>query len=451
MRQAHTTEPRRFKKRYIVYGLLLVLLVWITVFRISARSRLNRRLRALGEAGYALSLSELDERYVLPAGAENAAEYYLAAFSAYGEPNDEEKELLPWVGRAKRPARTEPVNEATQQATEAFLAENAEALTLLREAAALEHAQYAMDLSQGADMVMPWLKDVRRSAFLLSLEGLDACVQNDPNRALESVRATLALAQSVDCPVIICRLVQIAVRALTCRNIEQLVNRVALTDEQLQTLGQWLQAGADEDGYRQALIGERCFGLQRFGAPGSISSDMGEGKILSAILVPMKILGLHDRDKLSYLDLMQDYIDALDLPLTERLAEFEAVEEDFRKGSRVHLLTQLIMPALKRSYQIEIRHVADRRVAHTALAVERYRLAQGKLPQTLNELVPAYLDAVPVDPFDGQALRYKLLAKGYVVYSVGEDEIDDGGAERQKDKRRQDDSPIWDTTFIVER
>ena len=131
MMQRDITEPRRFKIRYVFFGLLLLLLAWFAVFRISAYSKLNRRLRELSEAGYALSLAELEERYVLPNGVENAADYYLDAFSHYSEPNDEAKELLPWVGRAKKPARTEPVNEAAQQATEAFLAENAETLTLL--------------------------------------------------------------------------------------------------------------------------------------------------------------------------------------------------------------------------------------------------------------------------------------------------------------------------------
>lgn len=450
MTQGRTVGPKRFKIRYIFYGLLLVLLGWFVFFRISVRSSLNRRLDELSDAGYALTCTELDERYVLPDGVENAADYYLTAFSRYAEPNAEAKELLPWVGRAEKPSRTEPMGEAMRQAIMTFISGNAKTLTLLYEAAALEHSRYPMDFSQGPDMTTPWRKDVRSSAFLLSLDGLAACAQDDPNRALESVHATLALAQSVNCPLLINRLIQIAIRALACRNVEQLVNRVTLTDEQLQTLGQWLKTYSDQDGYRQALIGERCFGLLYFRRPGGIPSDMGGGWILSALLVPMKIVGLHDRDVLSYVNLMQDYIDALDLPLHQGLAVYEAVAEDLASGTRGGLLTKILMPALKRTYQLELRHVADRRVARTALALERCRLVLGKLPQTLDELVPAYLDAVPVDPFDGQALRYKLLTKGYVVYSIGEDGIDDGGAERQRENRRPDGTPIWDTTFVVE-
>lgn len=65
-------------------------------------------------------------------------------------------------------------------------------------------------------------------------------------------------------------------------------------------------------------------------------------------------------------------------------------------------------------------------LACLALTIERYRNDIGELPSSLNELVPEYLDSVPLDPFDGEAVRYKRLDKGYVVYSVGDDKKDDG-------------------------
>jgi hypothetical protein len=72
--------------------------------------------------------------------------------------------------------------------------------------------------------------------------------------------------------------------------------------------------------------------------------------------------------------------------------------------------------------------LAELRTARTAMAIERYRLAHGTLPADLNALVPKYLGAVPIDPFDGKLLRYKKKApKGYIVYSVGFDRQDDNG------------------------
>ena len=76
-------------------------------------------------------------------------------------------------------------------------------------------------------------------------------------------------------------------------------------------------------------------------------------------------------------------------------------------------------------------------------------LAAGKLPDTLAELIPTYLDAVPEDPFDCKELRYKKLETGFVVYSVGEDGNDDGGKGKSR-KRSGADVPS-DVTFIVHR
>jgi hypothetical protein len=89
------------------------------------------------------------------------------------------------------------------------------------------------------------------------------------------------------------------------------------------------------------------------------------------------------------------------------------------------------------------------RETQAALAVERYRLVNGKLPNQLSDLVPTFLPAVPSDPFDGKPLRYKTLTIGYVVYSVGDDRQDNGGVE--KDSKGVSYVPGTDITFTVER
>jgi hypothetical protein len=63
-----------------------------------------------------------------------------------------------------------------------------------------------------------------------------------------------------------------------------------------------------------------------------------------------------------------------------------------------------------------------------ALAAERFRRDFGRWPTTLDELVPKYVIAVPRDPHDLQPLRLARRPDGIVIYSVGQDEIDDGGA-----------------------
>jgi len=48
----------------------------------------------------------------------------------------------------------------------------------------------------------------------------------------------------------------------------------------------------------------------------------------------------------------------------------------------------------------------------------------------LTALTPVYLTATPLDPFDGQPLRYRKQGDGYVLYSIGSDLNDDSGARK---------------------
>jgi hypothetical protein len=62
-----------------------------------------------------------------------------------------------------------------------------------------------------------------------------------------------------------------------------------------------------------------------------------------------------------------------------------------------------------------------------AVAIKAYeKQHNGALPETLDALVPNYLDRLPIDYFDGQALRYSRERQW--LYSVGADGKDDGGS-----------------------
>ncbi len=68
-------------------------------------------------------------------------------------------------------------------------------------------------------------------------------------------------------------------------------------------------------------------------------------------------------------------------------------------------------------------------LARTALAVERFRGATGRLPERLEELVPEWLDEVPADYWNhGKPLAYHVREDGeFVVYTLAENRRDDNG------------------------
>ena len=61
------------------------------------------------------------------------------------------------------------------------------------------------------------------------------------------------------------------------------------------------------------------------------------------------------------------------------------------------------------------------------LALEIYRQSTGDYPTRFDDLVPELLPTLPIDPFDGQPLRYESAGPGYRFYSIGPDLIDSRG------------------------
>ena len=70
-----------------------------------------------------------------------------------------------------------------------------------------------------------------------------------------------------------------------------------------------------------------------------------------------------------------------------------------------------------------------RRIAATAVALERYRLRHGEYPASLEQLTPDFLAlGCSLILMDGKPLRYRRQNDGtFLLYSVGVDGADDGG------------------------
>ena len=64
------------------------------------------------------------------------------------------------------------------------------------------------------------------------------------------------------------------------------------------------------------------------------------------------------------------------------------------------------------------------------IALKAYKVENGRLPEKIEDLVPEYLKALPLDEFDGKPLRYSREKQ--VVYSVGKDGKDSGGMTKEE-------------------
>lgn len=442
-----TDRKRRVRWWHIPVFILLALIVAFGVFRIVVRAKINNRLDAIRAAGYPATTEELDAWYTIPPFADNAAEYIAVAVSRVTIPTGDDANGIPLFSSKPLPSRHERLDDRTRSATAAILAENAEAIKLLDEGLSIPDCHYPVNLAQDNAMQDVDLQRQRRTTHLLILAAIARADQGDPNAAVEMLLTSYKLANTVgEIPMIIAELVAQADRALTTQGLEQVINRTPLTGDQLAQIDAVLLEGHDPNSFVRALAGERCFGLSMARNPAAYGRD----NVSINVAEILKGLGVIDLSLVRYLDRMAEAIEIAKRQPWERQKAIKAADARYESSGLAPALNWL-STSHARLVTLSLRGTANALVARAAVALERYRLATGRLPQDLEDLVPTYLETVPIDPFDGRPLRYERHDPGYVVYSVGPDETDDNGTEHQTRPRgRREDLP-YDVTFIVER
>jgi hypothetical protein len=98
------------------------------------------------------------------------------------------------------------------------------------------------------------------------------------------------------------------------------------------------------------------------------------------------------------------------------------------KSTPMNVIAKMVLPALNAAARRFAREQISVDLARTACALERYRLAHGEYPESLDALVPQFIGKLPHDIIGGQPLHYRRTSNGqFVLYSVGWNEKDDGG------------------------
>jgi hypothetical protein len=132
-----------------------------------------------------------------------------------------------------------------------------------------------------------------------------------------------------------------------------------------------------------------------------------------------------------------------------RLAQDGSLEVRFDDPSspfylpRICFMSRGSLPAYSKIRVMEAVMDAKTDLARTAIALEIYRIEKGSYPDNLAALVPGILEKVPEDLFNGKPLLYKLRGGDYLLYSVGPNRTDEGGAQTRDTSHYQDGDLIW--------
>ncbi len=410
----------------LVIVVAVVVATWVGL-RLHWKARLRAEIAAVRLGGWPATREEVDRLYAIPAGTENAAGIYLEAVAAQVQSDGGSQAVAPSISSViVAPYLFEPLDPNTAALIADYLEDNKAALELLHRAACIEHCRYPGKV--GTQPFQNHIREITDAGQPLILEAYWSAYQGQAEPATAALESAWALADSLDGRQdLIHYLAGSSLRSKVANALQWVLGRTSLPDQCLQRLYRRVAATQCEV-MAAALAAERASLLENFSLAESQRSgrDSGWFGLHPDLVGPYFLLGLADRDLVKTLELYRQVIEFAGLPLDER-SRSGSLDRSMSSVPRTCVLAHAYAGYIGQYPRREAAAAAVVRSIQVGLAVERFRLAGGSLPADLEALVPAYLAAVPKDPFDGKPLRYLRQDQGYRVYSLGYDLADNHG------------------------
>jgi tetratricopeptide (TPR) repeat protein len=324
------------------------------------------------------------------------------------------------------------------------------AIEELRQAAQLPDSRFPTDYATDdpAEILLPYLASLKRCSQVLQLRALAELQNNQSDKASEDVKLMLRLADSVhNEPFIITHLVRFVMVQFALQPIYEGLANHQWSDAQLAEMDSELASLDFLADYKHSINGERAANVRIIGWIGrnqgqlqTFMGDMGNGKQnTQSIEFYVAVLHLMPRGWFYQNDINLAKLDGLwlkgavdDEQQTVSPGALTSPENKVIHAIRYHgpynFLTAILAPQLGTFAKRAAYAQNAVNLARVAIALERYRLANGGYPASLDALSPHYLPEVPHDVIGGQPLHYRATQDGlFVLYSIGWNERDDGG------------------------
>jgi len=324
------------------------------------------------------------------------------------------------------------------------------ALDELRAASQLPDSRYPVNYDSESPwaILLPHLAQLRSCAMLLQLRSAAELQNGQLDKALDDVRLTLQLADKVRTePILISHLVRAAMVQLALQSIWEGLAGRKWSDAQL--------AALDAELARLDFVAAYRLGLR-----GDLGGQTGEMELirrkpehlqdiadswdfdghsthyalptgLASHLIPSG--WLYQNEYRSVRLLLEDYLPLADAaqgtfsPSLARRGD-QVLAAETKSAGLFNWYERIMLPALGNSARKFAYGQASVNLARTAIALERYRLAHGAYPESLDALTPQFIAKRPHDVINGQPLNYCRTPDGqFMLYSIGWNEMDDGG------------------------
>ena len=323
-------------------------------------------------------------------------------------------------------------------------------LTELEQAAARPKCRWPVDYTVGNPIAirLPHLTRLRDLAQVPLLRAAAHLQTRQSAKALGDLKLILRLADSLEGePFLISFLVRRRLVGDMVAGAREGLVRHAWTDAQLAEIERHL-AGVDLLGAHQAAMrGERAMSLAcvDYVRRGSRADKLREffdtqGDLGEAMLAHCMPSGWYYRNQATIARLYQQHIIPGVDPSTRQISPklLSGADADVRGRAggplaqllaiRTRFFADLLMPAIAPAALKTAQTQTWVDQARLACALERYRLAKGQFPDTLEALLPRFVDKLPQDLVSGEPMKYRRDADGgCLLYAVGWNGKDEGG------------------------
>ena len=339
-----------------------------------------------------------------------------------------------------------------------WVAGNLEAIALLEKAAQLPRSRWPYDWTKGPGnfLSLPDYSQLRTCSGLLAAKMRIETRGGSLDEALQTCAVSLALPRSLErAPSLISDLVTAALYAIStdglrrCLGLEKPAVRLLypagvapeappllpstpacralflrLAQVDLRTplhwalLGERVETAATLDGIRAQAAAAPA-------KPTAPGAKLNEMESLYTSPQGMQVLML---DEAMYLRVMAEIIQAADLPSGPRRAALAALDARTQALPLCYMFTKMSTGIFSSRFFFKTDQTATELArSQIALALVAYHNETGQWPATLDQLHKVVAWDLPLDPFSGKDFLYRREGEGWVLYSVGANQKDDGG------------------------